>query len=78
MYQEYGRKNFFTFAVENTREYFTVGRTDSWNTGERKQVRHFFLIQGDYRSQRSVHKFSVFYTVTGIIVVSAMHSDPIF
>jgi len=42
VYQEYGRKNFFTFAVENTREYFTVSTTDSWNTGERKQVRHLF------------------------------------
>jgi len=28
--------------VENSIELFTVNRIDSWNTGERKQVRHYF------------------------------------
>jgi len=58
--------------MENSSEFFTVNRIDSWNRWD------IIFIQGVYTSQRSAQKFSVFYTVTGLITVSALYSDPIF
>jgi len=41
--------------VENSSEFFTVNRIDSWNKGERKQVRLFFFKFKEIINPREVH-----------------------